>query len=154
MADLNQVNLIGRLTRDPVVKTTQTGLTVGDFGLATSRKYKAQDGTQKEDTVFVDISCFSFTAENVGKYMKKGCSVFVGGRLKLDTWKDQAGETRQKLRVVAENVQFLSYPKNSQEESQNQPIPDMGRPISNTTKRRESNINSWTEEPDFGTPPF
>ncbi|NUM34852.1 MAG: single-stranded DNA-binding protein [Candidatus Brocadiae bacterium] len=108
MADLNEVRLIGRLTRDPELRSTPGGQYVGQFGLAIGRKYRAQDGTFKEETTFVDITCWGKTAENVHKYMKKGRLIFIGGRLKLDTWDDkQTGQKRSRLHVIAENVQFL-----------------------------------------------
>ena len=108
MAELNEVRLIGRLTRDPELRSTPSGQYVAHLGLATNRKYRAQDGTLKEETTFLDISCWGKIAENVGKYLKKGRLVFVGGRLKLDTWDDkQTGQKRSKLYVLADNVQFL-----------------------------------------------
>jgi single-strand DNA-binding protein len=105
MADLNEVRLIGRLTRDPEFKSGQTW-EVSNFGLATGRKYKAKDGNVVEETTFVDISCFGGLAKPAKQYLKKGRLVFIGGRLKLDTW-EKHGEKKQKLSVIADNVQFL-----------------------------------------------
>jgi single-strand DNA-binding protein len=108
MADLNQVSLIGRLTRDPVTKTIPSGNTVTTFGLATSRKYKDQAGGLKEETTFVDITCWGKLGEIVCRYVKKGRLIYVGGRLKYESWDDkQTGQKRSKLTVTAEDVQFL-----------------------------------------------
>lgn len=109
MADLNEVRLIGRLTRDPDKRTVgSSGQEVTNFGLATSRKYKGADGMLKEETTFVDIACWGRLAEIVHKYVCKGSQVFVGGRLRFESWTDRdTQKTRSKLTVVAENVQFL-----------------------------------------------
>lgn len=107
MANLNEVRLMGRLTRDPEQRSTAGGTYIASFGLASSRKYK-QDGVQKEETLFIDIVSFGRTAEIVADYAKKGHLIFVGGRLKLDTWQDKnTGQNRQKISVVAENIQLL-----------------------------------------------
>lgn len=113
MADLNEVRLIGRLTRDPELRSTAGGQYVASLSLATSRKFKGQDGVFRDETTFVEITCWGKTAENVCKYMKKGRTLFVGGRLKFDTWDDKTtGQKRTKLSVVAEQVQFLDSPRN------------------------------------------
>jgi single-strand DNA-binding protein len=112
MADLNEIRLIGRLTKDPVSKTIPSGTQLATFGLATSHKYKDQTGVAKEDTVFVDITCWGKLAELASKYLKKGRQVFIGGRLRYETWEDkQAGQKRSKLTVVADNIQFLDAKK-------------------------------------------
>ena len=108
MADLNEVRVIGRLTRDPELRVVANGQSVAQLGLATSRKYKGQDGVLREETTFVDITCWGKLADAVARYVKKGGLIFVGGRLKFDSWDDKtSGQKRSKLSVVAENVQFL-----------------------------------------------
>ena len=146
MADLNEVRLIGRLTRDPELR--QAGQAqVCEFGLATGRKFKGQDGTMKEETTFVDVACWGKLAENVSRYMKKGRQIFVGGRLKLDSWEDkQSGQKRSKLSVVAENVQFLDSGDRQQAEQ---------RPPAAVTAGMGAGMGEppeWGE--DMGTPPF
>ncbi len=112
MADLNEVRLIGRLTRDPELRSTPGGQYVSQIGLATTRRYRAQDSTFKEETTFVDVTCWGKTAENIHKYLKKGRTIFIAGRLKMDSWDDkQTGQKRYKLHVIAENVQFLDFRK-------------------------------------------
>lgn len=111
MADLNKVMMIGRLTRDPVVRYTPNNQAVCDFGLASGRKYKTASGEEREETVFVDCSVWAKGAEIFHQYMKKGKQVFIEGRLKLDQWDDkQTGQKRSKLTVVVENFQFLGAP--------------------------------------------
>ena len=117
MADLNEVRLIGRLTRDPEMKATSTGTKVLKFGLATGRKYKGQDGVLKEDTTYVDITVFARLAEVCETYCKRGDLIFIGGRLNFEQWQNQEGQNRTKLSVIAENIQFLT-PKNSNQQGQ------------------------------------
>lgn len=103
---VNRVILAGNLTRDPQVKFLANEKAVANFGLAINNRFKAADGTLKEDTVFVDIEAWGRTAELVGQYLTKGRACLVEGRLKLDSW-EKDGQKQSKLRVVAENVQFL-----------------------------------------------
>jgi len=81
MANFNKVLLMGNLTRDPQLSYLPSQTAVVEFGLATNRKYKGQDGSMKEDTCFVDCQAFGKTAENINKYCKKGNPLFVEGRL-------------------------------------------------------------------------
>ena len=108
MANLNKILLIGNLTRDPQLSYLPSQTPVVEFGLATNRKWTAQDGAQREETCFVDCRCYGRQAETLNKYVRKGQPLFVEGRLQLDTWEDQAtGQRRSRLKVVADNVQFL-----------------------------------------------
>ena len=108
MANFNKVLLMGNLTRDPQLSYLPSQTAVVEFGLATNRKWKGQDGSMKEDTCFVDCQAFGKTAENINKYCKKGNPLFVEGRLKFDSWTAQDGTKRSKHRVTVENFQFLS----------------------------------------------
>lgn len=105
-ASLNKVLLMGNLTRDPEVKYTPKGTAVCDLGLAINDSYKAQDGTIKETTTFVDVEVWGRTAENCKQYLTKGRPVFIEGQLRLDTW-EQDGQKRSKMKVRADRVQFL-----------------------------------------------
>ncbi len=107
MASYNKVMLIGNLTRDPQLSYTPSQTAVVDFGLATNRKWTAQDGSQREDTCFVDCRAFGKQAETINKYLAKGRSVFVEGRLTFDSWTGQDGTKRSKHRITVENFQFL-----------------------------------------------
>jgi single-strand DNA-binding protein len=108
MANLNKVLLMGNLTRDPEVRYTPKGTAVAELGIAVNRIYSGENGEKREEVTFVDVTVWGRTAENVGEYLKKGRPVFVEGRLQLDSWEDkQSGQKRNKLKVVADNVQFL-----------------------------------------------
>ncbi|MHC4821906.1 MAG: single-stranded DNA-binding protein [Planctomycetota bacterium] len=107
MASYNKVVLMGNLTRDIELKHTASGQAVANMGLAVNRRYKTQSGENREETTFVDCEAWGRTAEVMKEYLTKGRPVFVEGRLKLDSWEDQQGQKRSKLRVVIENFQFI-----------------------------------------------
>ena len=107
MASLNKVMLIGNLTRDPQLSFLPSQTPVVEFGLAINRTFKKQDGSQGEETCFVDCQMFGKRAEVINQYLKKGDPLFVEGRLKFDSWQAQDGSKRSKLRVLAENFEFL-----------------------------------------------
>jgi len=114
MANFNKVLLMGNLTRDPQMSYTPSQTAVVDFGLAVNRKWKGQDGENKEETCFVDCRAFGRTAENINKYLTKGRPLFVEGRLTFDSWTAQDGTKRSKHRVTVENFQFLGSPAGGQ----------------------------------------
>jgi single-strand DNA-binding protein len=107
MASFNKVLLMGNLTRDPQLSYTPNQTPVVDFGLATNRKWTGQDGSQREETCFVDCRAFGRQAENINKYLSKGQGVFIEGRLTFDSWTAQDGTKRSRHRVTVENSQFL-----------------------------------------------
>ena len=109
MSSLNKVMLLGNLTRDPELRQTSKGQSVGDLSIAINRRWMSEDNQRQEDVTFVDITVWGRTAENAHQYLKKGRSVFVEGRLQLDTWEDkESGQKRSRMRVVAERLQFMS----------------------------------------------
>ena len=108
MASFNKVLLLGNLTRDPEVRYTPKGSAVADLGLAVNRNYTTESGEKREEVTFVDVTFWGRTAEVAGEYLKKGRSVFIEGRLQLDTWDDkQSGQKRSKLKVIGEMMQML-----------------------------------------------
>ena len=109
MASLNKVLLIGNLTRDPELRVTPKGTAICQFGLAVNRQYKDESGATRDETAFIDVEAWGKQGELVSKYLQKGSPAFIEGRLKFDSWEDkQSGQKRNKLKVVLENVQFLS----------------------------------------------
>ncbi len=103
---INRVLLGGNLTRVPQVRFLANERAVANFGLAINRRFKGSDGQMKDEVTFVDIEAWGRTAELVGQYLTKGRACFVEGYLKLDSW-EKDGQKHQKLKVVADNVQFL-----------------------------------------------
>ena len=117
MVDLNKVFLAGRLTRDPELRYISSGTAVASLSLAVSRNYTAKDGSKKEDVVFVDVSAWGRQAETCGEYLSKGSALLVEGRLQLDKWETNTGEKRNKLKVVAQRIQFLSSKRKDDKDS-------------------------------------
>jgi single-strand DNA-binding protein len=113
MANLNKVMLIGRLTRDPEVRTFSNGGKVAKFGFAVNnRKKNMQTGQWEDDPVFVDVDVFNRgeqgrQADLVEQSLRKGHQVFIEGHLKLDQWTTQDNQKRSRLHIVADNFQFL-----------------------------------------------
>jgi single-strand DNA-binding protein len=109
MAYLNKVFLIGNLTRDPELRVTPKGTAICSFGLAVNRQFRDESGAARDETTFVDIEAWGKQGELVSKYLTKGSPCMVEGRLRLDSWEDKtSGQKRSKLKVVLDNVQFLS----------------------------------------------
>ncbi len=107
MASLNKVFLIGNLTREPDLRYTPSGAAVCEFGLAVNRRFSTNN-QDREETCFVDVTVWSKAAENCKRFLEKGSPVMVEGRLQYDTWEDrESGGKRSRLRVVAEQIQFL-----------------------------------------------
>lgn len=107
MANYNKVLLMGNLTRDVELKQTAGNQSVAEIGLAVNRRFKDRDGNDREETTFVDCEAWGRTAEVMAQYLAKGRPVFIEGRLKLDSWQDQSGNKRSKMRVVVESFQFV-----------------------------------------------
>jgi len=114
MANLNKVMLIGRLTRDPEIRTFANGGRVAHFGFAVNnRKKNQQTGDWEEEPVFIDCDAFNRgdfgkLADTVERYLKKGSQAYLEGHLKLDQWDDKtSGQKRSKLKLVVDAVQFL-----------------------------------------------
>ena len=101
---LNKIILMGRLTRDPELRRTQSGTAVTSFALAVDRDFKGQGGEKETD--FIDIVAWRNTAEFVSKYFTKGRMAVVEGRLQIRDWTDRDGGKRRSAEVIAENVYF------------------------------------------------
>lgn len=101
---LNEIILMGRLTRDPDLRHTQSGTKVASFALAVDRDYK--DASGEKETDFIDIVAWRGTAEFVSKYFTKGRMAVVKGRLQIRDWTDKDGGKRRSAEVVAESVYF------------------------------------------------
>ena len=101
---LNKIILMGRLTRGPELRRTQSGTAVASFTLAVDRDYKPQDGERETD--FIDIVAWRGTGEFVSKYFTKGRMAVVEGRLQVRDWTDKDGNKRRSTEVVADNVYF------------------------------------------------
>ncbi len=103
---LNQVTLMGNLTRDPELRQTPNGQNVTSFSLALNRAYKNASGEWQEATDYIDCVCWGPLAERVSQYLSKGRRCLVQGRLQSRSW-EQEGQKRSKVEVLANDVTFL-----------------------------------------------
>ena len=102
---LNRIVIMGRLVRDPELRTTQTGISVTSFTMAVDRDFKNKD-TNEKNTDFIDVVAWRQTAEFVCKYMTKGRMAVVEGRLQIRDWTDKEGGKRRSAEVIADNIYF------------------------------------------------
>ncbi len=108
---LNHIVLMGRLTKDPELRRTNSGTSVASFTLAVDRDFKNQDGTKETD--FIDIVVWKNSAEFVAKNFSKGRMAAVEGRLQIRKWQDKEGNNRYQPEVVASGVFFADSKKDS-----------------------------------------
>ena len=102
---LNHITIMGRLTRDPELRRTGSGVAVASFTVAVDRDFGGRDGGEKE-TDFIDCVAWRQTGEFVSKYFTKGSMIVVSGRLQIRNWNDKDGNKRRSAEVVADNVYF------------------------------------------------
>lgn len=102
---LNRITIMGRLTRDPELRYTQSQTPVASFTLAVDRDYSGKDGGEKQ-TDFIDCVAWRQTAEFVSKYFSKGRMAVVAGRLQIRTWTDKDDNKRRSAEIIAESIYF------------------------------------------------
>ena len=109
MASFNKVVLLGNLTRDPEIKKSPNGVTVAKLRLAVNETYRdRQTGQPKEVACFVDVAVWDKQAESCAQYLTRGSQILVEGRLIYEEWKNAQGESRNRLSVRADRVQFIN----------------------------------------------
>lgn len=127
---LNRIIIMGRLTRDPELRFTQSGVSVTSFTLAVDRDFKSKEAEGK-GADFIDVVVWRQTAEFVCKYFAKGRMAVVDGRLQIREWRDKSGNKRYAPEILAENVYFADSKRDGGATSDEQPqgfqeIPDDG----------------------------
>lgn len=101
---LNHIVIMGRLTRDPELRRTASGIAMASFTLAVDRDYSGQSGERETD--FIDVVAWRNTAEFVSKYFAKGRMAVVSGRLQIRPWTDKDGNKRRSAEVIADSIYF------------------------------------------------
>lgn len=101
---LNNVVIMGRLTRDPELRRTQSGTAVTSFTMAVDRDFKSQSGEKETD--FIDVVAWRNTGEFAAKYLAKGRMAAVEGRIQVRDWQDKDGNRRKSVEVVADRMYF------------------------------------------------
>jgi single-strand DNA-binding protein len=152
--DLNQVIIIGRLTRDPEIKYTSTGTPVTKFSIANNASY-TQSNEKKEIVNFFDINVWGNQAESCSKYLKKGSQVAIDGHLRQNRWVDQAtGKNVSKVEIVANSVQFLSPSQRNegqtQGQNQNQTYTPVNQNTTNNNTPKDFIPNPWNDNSGNG----
>ena len=140
--NLNKAFLIGRLTRDPEIKSTSSGQTICTFGMATNRVWTDSDTKKKQEKVeFHNIVLWGRLAEISSQYLSKGSLILLEGRIQTRSWEDNSGNKRYTTEIVGENIQF--GPKGSQSAPQKQKTEDI--PVieeeSEASKSKEDEID-------------
>ncbi|MEC4683183.1 MAG: single-stranded DNA-binding protein [Nitrospirota bacterium] len=110
MSSFNKVVLMGNLTRDPEIRVTGGGMSVGSFSLAINNRVKGND--EKDDVSYIDCVAFGKQADFVRDYLSKGMPILIEGRLQQNRW-EQEGQKRSKIEVIVQTVTFVGPPKRS-----------------------------------------
>jgi single-strand DNA-binding protein len=117
--NVNKVMIVGRLTRDPEIRTTTSGQTVASISLATNRFWKDKNGQKQDQTEFHNVVLWARLAEIAGQYLTKGQEAFIEGRLQTRKYTAKDGTERRSTEIVAENMQLGSRPQGSSSSPRN-----------------------------------
>ena len=126
---INKAILIGNLGADPEIRYTQGGDQVATFNLATTERWKGQDGQMQESTEWHRIVVWKRLAEICGEYLSKGSRVYIEGKIQTRKWQDQHGNDRYTTEIVAREMKMLSPRGSSEGESYPEPPGGMGSDI-------------------------
>ena len=138
---LNHIVLMGRLTRDPELRRTGTGIPVATFTLAVDRDFGSNKETGEKETDFIDIVTWRNTAEFVAKYFTKGSMIVVSGRLQIRGWTDKGGNKRRSAEVNADNCYFGESKGRSE-----------GRPAAQNSYPSYGNVPAYTPPATYQQP--
>ena len=125
MASVNRIHVVGNLGKDPELRYTQGGQATCELSVATSERWNDKNGAPQEHTEWHRVVLWGKTAENAAKYLAKGRSVYVEGRVRTRKWEDKQGQQRFTTEIIAESVQFLGGPQ----ERTNDAAPSPQRPV-------------------------
>lgn len=145
--NVNKVILVGRLTKDPEVRTTNSGRSVTSFGIATNRYWTDKNGQKQESTQFHNVVLWGKLAEIAGQYLTKGQEAYIEGRLETRVYQTKDNTNRYVTEVIGDNMQLGSKPRGT---SSSQPYQPAAAPVSSAagTKKEEEipTINLEDEE--------
>jgi len=128
MAGVNKVILVGNLGKDPEVRHLEGGASVANFTLATTEAYKDKSGNRTEQTEWHNIVVWRGLAEVAEKYLKKGMTIYIEGKLRTRSWDDKDGHKRYTTEIVADTFTILSKKENNQQQNEghNPQLPKTG----------------------------
>jgi single-strand DNA-binding protein len=110
MWSLNKVFITGNLTRDPELRYLPSGTAVAELRLASNRRYKTQQGEERDETCFINVSAWGRQAETCNEFLNKGSAVLIEGRLRYEEW-EKDGQKNSRITIVADRVQFMDSPR-------------------------------------------
>ena len=145
MAGINKVILLGNLGKDPEVRHLEGGATVANFPLATSENHKDKNGNKVEQTEWHNIVLWRSQAEFAEKYLKKGNTVFIEGRIRTRSWEDKEKNKRYITEIIGDNIQGLNT-GNGRKEEANAPIQTNASPsesVSSGTSVATDDLPFW-----------
>mgnify|MGYP003645368796 CR=1 FL=1 len=131
MSDINKVIITGRVTRDSELRTTPNGTSVTDVSVVSNRIW-SKAGDRQEESTFVDVTLWGKQAESLSQYLTKGRHVMVEARLKLNSWETDEGVKRNKLTLVAENVNLTPSNTNPNGNNQRQAVAASSESVEDT----------------------
>ena len=138
--NVNKVILVGRLTRDPEVRNTNSGQTVASISIATNRFWKDKNGQKQDQTEFHNVVLWGRLGEIAGQYLTKGAETFIEGRLQTRKYTAKDGTERRVTEVVAENMQLGSRAQGNSANSSFKPYNKPVVPVENTSQSKEEEI--------------
>jgi len=109
MIEVNKVFLSGRLTQDPELRFTPSGIAVTTLRLAVNTTFFPKDGEKREEVCYINVTVWRKRAESCAEYLRKGSPVFIEGRLQSRSWETQDGQKRTTIEVQSDRVQFLEW---------------------------------------------
>jgi len=137
MSGVNKAILVGNLGRDPEIRTTQSGVKVATFSIATTESYRDRDGNRQDLTEWHRIVVWRGLAEVCERYLRKGSKVYIEGRIQTRSYEDQSGQTRYTTEIVAQNMTMLDS-RNSSGGMGGPPMPEEEPPM-----RRDTGSGSY-----------
>jgi len=115
---MNNVQILGTITREPEIKYTQSGTAILSFGIAYNEKYKKQDGSYENKAHFFDVTAFGKRGETINQYFNKGARILIGGSLDFQSWNDAQGQKRSKISIKLNDFDFIDKRDNQSNKSQ------------------------------------
>ncbi|MFA9262953.1 MAG: single-stranded DNA-binding protein [Undibacterium sp.] len=126
--NLNEAKLIGRVVRDPELRTTPGGAQVVSLSIATNHSWKDASGSKQETTQFHNCVAWNKLAELIAKYVTKGQELYVCGRIEYRSWESKEGQKRERTEIIIDDFQFGAKPKGTAEKSAGEAILDSAKP--------------------------
>jgi|FLOH01.1.fsa_nt_gi single-strand DNA-binding protein len=141
---MNNVQILGTITREVELKYTNSGVAIGSFGIAYNEKRKQQDGSYGDVAHFFDITAFGKTAENINSYFQKGSRILLNGSLDFQSWVDKDGQKRSKVGIKVNSFDFIDKRDNSQ---QSQPQQSYQSAPQGQPQQRAPHHTDYREQP-------